>query len=74
MGSWVIVFGQQQSSHSTVVAVVLLAARSTAAGKVWAAVIEQLNPTDRGGVGGTAQAGSPTIIIHPTLKLKNIES
>ena len=51
-----------------------LAARSTAAGKVWAAVIEQLNPTDRGGVGGTAQAGSPTIIIHPTLKLKNIES
>ena len=73
MGSWVIVFGQQQSQHSTVVAVVL-AARSTAAGKVWAAVIEQLNPTDRGGVGGTAQAGSPTIIIHPTLKLKNIES
>ena len=74
MGSWVIVFGQQQSQHSTVVAVVRLAARSTAAGKVWAAVIEQLNPTDRGGVGGTAQAGSPTIIIHPTLKLKNIES
>ena len=66
--------GSSSQQHSTVVAVVLLAARSTAAGKVWAAVIEQLNPTDRGGVGGTAQAGSPTIIIHPTLKLKNIES
>ena len=33
----------------------MLPARSTAAGKVWAAVIEQLNPTDREGVGGTSR-------------------